>query len=147
MLHDSGSHMLDAAMWCTGRKPVRVSAVCDSRGDTVDIQSFVTVTLDNGANMQISVVGDADCWNERHTYWFEKATIFVQDETIRVNWSDGTRAVYDAWPKSVSPLTNFAAACFGEEPIYAPLECGLHVQMVTEGAYRSSLDGGAAVNV
>ena len=146
MLHDSGSHMIDVAMWMTGRHPVRISAHIDNRDTPVDIQGYVAAVLDNGATLQINVIGDASMWHERHSYWFENASVFIEDDVTRVFHRDGTRMVLDAWPAAEPPLVNFVRALHGQTEIYAPLECGLHVQQVTEGAYRSHAQSGAQVS-
>ncbi|MBX3095355.1 MAG: Gfo/Idh/MocA family oxidoreductase [Fimbriimonadaceae bacterium] len=145
MLHDSGSHMVDVTLWATGRRPVRISALVDNRDTEVDIQGYVTAVLDNGAVLQVSVIGDANVWHERHAYWFERGVVFIEDEVVRVVYRDGTKATFENWPEAESPVVNFLAALRGEAEVYAPLECGLFVQQITEGAYRSSEQNGAAV--
>jgi predicted dehydrogenase len=141
MLHDSGSHMVDIALWATGRKPTEVTARIDNRGTPVDIHGFVSARLDNGATLQVSVVGDAAVWHERHAYWFAEAAVFIEDDVVRVVSAEGVRSTIENWPVAESPLANFAKAVAGDEPVYAPFECGRHVQAFTEGAYQSAETG------
>ncbi|WP_135854049.1 Gfo/Idh/MocA family protein [Halorussus salinus] len=50
-LYDSGSHLLDALLWTLDAEPRRVAAVTDDRGEEVDVNSALAVTLDRDAGV------------------------------------------------------------------------------------------------
>lgn len=146
-LNDSGSHMLDVILWMTGLEAESVCAFTDNRGTEVDINSTVAVRFKNGAQGSFCIVGDAQHWYEDITVWCENATFFMRNG--RLSWTDANlnRWTADSTVGMGSPDRNFLRAIRGEEEVQVPFECGLRVIELTEAAWRSAEQNGAAVRV
>jgi predicted dehydrogenase len=145
MLLDSGSHMLDALLWCTGLEPETVSGVTDNRGTPVEINSAATIKFKNGAMGTITVCGDAHAWREEFTIWGSKGTILLRDGQISFVSENGSRMRVEEARGGSTPDQNFINAILGREEVYSPFEAGLAVTRLTEAVYRSASQGGAPV--
>jgi predicted dehydrogenase len=145
MLLDSGSHMLDALLWCTGLEPETVSAFIEDRDTPVEINSASTIRFKNGAVGTMTVCGDAPAWREEFTIWGDKGMIMLRDG--KISWMDqqGSRFTVEDVRGGSTPDANFVNAILGREEVHSPFEAGLAVTRLTEAAYRSASQGGAPV--
>lgn len=146
MLMDSGSHMLDAMLWCTGLDPDIVTGVIDNRGTPVEINSSASIRFKNGAMGTITVCGDAPSWREEFTIWGTKGSVMLRDGKIAFVSENGSRMVVEEARGGSTPDQNFANAILGREEVYSPFEAGLAVTRLTEAVYRSAAQGGAPVH-
>ena len=146
-LNDSGSHLLDVLLWCTGLKPATVSAVTDARETPVDINSSLSITFEGGATGSVAVIGDAHGWHEEFTVWCDRATFYLRDGHLAMVDADGVRTDVEPRDGRGTPDENFVAAIRGEAEVASPFECGLDVIRLTEAAWRSAANGGAPERV
>ncbi len=149
-INDSGSHLLDIVLWTTGLAPKEVAAFMDNRGTPVDINSALSIKFTNGAQGNISVVGDAAGWYEDITIWCDKGSFYVRnDGTFRVQGTDGKTAEMDAsqMPEGSDVDTNFVRAIQGTEEIAAAPINGLRTIELTEAAWQSAKAGGQVTPV
>jgi predicted dehydrogenase len=149
-INDSGSHLLDIVLWTTGLAPKEVAAFMDNRGTPVDINSALSIKFTNGAQGNITVVGDAAGWYEDITIWCDNGSFYVRnDGTFRVQGTDGKTAVMDAsqMPEGSDVDTNFVQAIQGKEEIAAAPINGLRTIELTEAAWESAKAGGKVTPV
>lgn len=147
MLLDSGSHMVDAILWCTGLIPETVSAFIEMRNSPVEINSAASIRFDNGALGTITVCGDAQGWHEDFTIWGTKGSIFYRGGKISVIDAQGSRLSVEEARGGSDPDRNFIMAILGKESVQSPFEAGLAVTQLTEAIYRSGAMNGAPVKV
>ena len=148
-LNDSGSHLLDIIMWMTGLTVAEVSAFIDNCGTPVDINSAISIRFTNGAQGNISVVGDALNWNEEITIWCEKGTFFYRNGALDFCGEDGKRVKVEdsAMPPTETTDQNFISAIqTGQLPAAQPLN-GLRTIELTEAAWKSAAQGGSPVRM
>ena len=151
-LYDSGSHLLDALLWTTGTTPRAVAAVTDSRGERVDIDTALALTLDReDGTMTASagVTGDGPTgpdtgeglfvWGSEGAVEFDGETIAVTEggHTYRTTITEGT----DFETVTRRKLEAFVAAVRGEREPAVPGEFGLRVVALTEAAYEAAEEG------
>ena len=149
-INDSGSHLLDIVLWTTGLAPKEVAAFMDSRGTPVDINSALSIKFTNGAQGNLSVVGDAAGWYEDITIWCDSGTFYVRsDGTFRVQGIDGKTFAPDLseMPVISNIDTNFVHAVLGAEEIAAAPINGLRTIELTEAAWQSARNGGKVTPV
>ena len=149
-INDSGSHLLDIVLWTTGLAPEKVSAFMDNRGTPVDINSALSIKFTNGAQGNISVVGDAAGWHEDITIWCEKGTFYVRDGGgFTVQGTDGKTFTPESaeMPAGSDVDTNFIHAILGTEEIAAAPINGLRTIELTEAAWESAAAGGQVTAV
>lgn len=147
MLLDSGSHMIDALLWATGLRAESVSAFLDYSSTPVEINSTVNVRFHGGALGSLAIMGDAPTWKEEVTIWCENGAIFVREDQAEEVMNSGERRILSVQQSESTSHQNFADAILRGAPVESPFECGLSVLELTEGAYRSGLNGGMTVNV
>lgn len=147
MLLDSGSHMLDALLWCTGLEPETVSGVTHNRNTPVEINSAATIRFKNGALGTITVCGDAQGWREEFTIFGTKGSIFLREGKITLISENGSRMLVEEARGGSTPDQNFVNAILGREEVFSPFESGLAVTRLTEAVYRSAANGGAPVSI
>lgn len=145
-LNDSGSHLVDIILWITGLEPETVSAFIDNCGTPVDINSALTVRFRNGAQGNISIVGDAVDWHEDVTIWCEKGFFLMRNGRLQVSDASG-RCTFDQLRGGSNPDRAFVEAIRSGGPVDSPFECGLRVIELTEAAWRSAAEGGRPVTV
>ncbi len=145
MLMDSGSHMLDALLWCTGLEPLSVAGLTENRGTPVEINSSASIRFTNGAIGTITVCGDAPSWKEEFTIWGDKGAIMLRDGKVTFLDEHGSRMVVEDARGGSTPDANFINAILGREEVYSPFESGLAVTRLTEAVFRSSVQGGTPV--
>jgi predicted dehydrogenase len=149
-INDSGSHLLDIVLWTTGLAPKEVAAFMDNRGTPVDINSAISIKFTNGAQGNISVVGDAAGWYEDITIWCDNGSFYVRnDGTFRVQGTDGKTAAPDIseMPEGSDVDTNFIRAVQGTEEVAAAPINGLRTIELTEAAWESAKAGGQVTQV
>ncbi len=149
-INDSGSHLLDIVLWTTGLAPREVAAFMDNRGTPVDINSALSIKFTNGAQGNLSVVGDAAGWYEDITIWCDSGTFYVRsDGTFRVQGTDGKTFAPDLseMPVISNIDTNFVHAVLGTEEIVAAPINGLRTIELTEAAWQSARNGGKVTPV
>lgn len=138
-LNDSGSHLLDIILWTTGLKVAEVSAFIDNLGTPVDINSALSLKFSNGAQGNISVVGDAPTWWEDITIWGSKGAIFYRNGKIAQQVPTGGKGFEPTdLPTGSSPDANFINTILGKEELESPGTCGLRVIELTEAAWKSA---------
>ncbi|MBO3803151.1 MAG: Gfo/Idh/MocA family oxidoreductase, partial [Candidatus Brockarchaeota archaeon] len=141
-LNDSGSHLLDIILWTTGLRAVEVFAYVDNLGSRVDINSALAVKFDNGAEANVSVVGNSPTWWEDITFLGEKGAIFYRNGRLQRLEAGGEGFLEPTkLPQGSNPDRNFVRAILGIEPVESPPECGLRVAELTEAAWRSAESG------
>jgi predicted dehydrogenase len=149
-LNDSGSHLVDILLWVTGLTVESVAAFIDNRGTPVDIDSALAIRFTNGAQGNISVVGDSVVgWHEDISIWCEKGAFLYRNGTLTFVDEHGTRTTLDgsALPPTRSIDEDFVAAIRGESDPAAPPLCGLRTIELTEAAWRSGAQGGIPVKM
>jgi len=149
-INDSGSHLLDIVLWTTGLAPEKVAAFMDNRGTPVDINSALSIKFTNGAQGNISVIGDAAGWYEDITIWCDKGTFYVRNSSgFTVQGPDGkTYSPEPAdMPAGSDVDTNFIHAILGTEEIAAAPINGLRTIELTEAAWESAAAGGQLTSV
>jgi predicted dehydrogenase len=147
MLLDSGSHMLDALLWCTGLQPETVTGMTEMRDTPVEINSAATIRFSNGALGTITVCGDAQAWQEEFSIFGTEGSVFLRKGQITFVDKLGGRMVVEEARGGWNPDLNFVNAILGREPVESPFESGLAVTKLTEAVYRSAAQNGVPVSV
>lgn len=140
-LIDSGSHLLDAVLWCTGRQAARVSCISDFRGTPVDIISSINGEFEGGGLFTIFANGDDRKFYEDLTYYGEGETLRVTDGKLFALRAEGPREEVSV-PASSTPDQNFADAILGRAEAESPFEAGLAVGLLTDACHRSAARNG-----
>ncbi len=141
-LNDSGSHMVDILLWMTGLKVREVYAVSDNHGTEVDINSALTLTFDNGAMGNLSIIGNAPTWHEDHTIVGSKGALYLRQGQELGQQNAHGKPIPVKLPKAKGdPNTNFIDSILGKEKPAVPAECGLRVIELTEAAWKSAATG------
>ena len=143
-LNDSGSHLLDIALWMTGLEVAEVQAYMEYFDSEVDINSALSLRFGNGALGTIAVVGNSPTggiW-EDITIWGTKAVVYIRQGQIFYK-TQHSNEVYEVnnLPGSTTPDQNFIDAILGRDQVQVPPECGLRVIELTEAAWASAASG------
>ena len=143
-LNDSGSHLLDIALWMTGLEVAEVQAYMEYFDSEVDINSALSLRFGNGALGTIAVVGNSPTsgiW-EDITIWGTKAVVYMRQGQIfyKTQYSNEVYEVNNL-PGSTTPDQNFIDAILGRDQVQVPPECGLRVIELTEAAWASAASG------
>ena len=143
-LNDSGSHLLDIALWMTGLEVAEVQAYMEYFDSEVDINSALSLRFGNGALGTIAVVGNSPAsgiW-EDITIWGTKAAVYMRRGEIfyKTQYSNEVYEVNNL-PGSTTPDQNFIDAILGRDQVQVPPECGLRVIELTEAAWASAASG------
>lgn len=143
-LNDSGSHLLDIALWMTGLEVAEVQAYMEYLDSEVDINSALSLRFRNGALGTIAVVGNSPTsgmW-EDITIWGTKAVVYLRRGQIfyKTQYSNEMYEVNNL-PGSTTPDQNFIDAILGRDQVQVPPECGLRVIELTEAAWASAASG------
>ena len=143
-LNDSGSHLLDIALWMTGLEVAEVQAYMEYFDSEVDINSALSLRFGNGALGTIAVVGNSPAsgiW-EDITIWGTKAVVYMRRGEIFYK-TQHNNEVYEVnnLPGSTTPDQNFIDAILGRDQVQVPPECGLRVIELTEAAWASAASG------
>ena len=143
-LNDSGSHLLDIALWMTGLEVAEVQAYMEYFDSEVDINSALSLRFRNGALGTIAVVGNSPTggmW-EDITIWGTKAVVYIRQGQIFYK-TQHSNEVYEVnnLPGSTTPDQNFIDSILGRDQVQVPPECGLRVIELTEAAWASAASG------
>ena len=143
-LNDSGSHLLDIALWMTGLEVAEVQAYMEYFDSEVDINSALSLRFGNGALGTIAVVGNSPTggiW-EDITIWGTKAVVYIRRGEVLYK-TQHSNEVYEVknLPGSTTPDQNFIDAILGRDQVQVPPECGLRVIELTEAAWASAASG------
>ena len=142
-LNDSGSHLLDIILWTTGLGVSEVSAYIDNLDTRVDINSALSLKFNNGAQGNISVVGNAPTWWEDLTLWGSEGTIFSRNGKLFHQPPKGEMFEPTDLPDGpANPDANFIYSILGKEEVQSPPIVGLRVIELTEAAWKSAEIGG-----
>jgi predicted dehydrogenase len=149
-LNDSGSHLVDILLYTTGLTVASVSAFIDNSGTPVDQNSAISLTFTNGAQGNISVIGDTVVgWHEDITIWCEKGAFFYRNGSLTFCDANNVRTTLDgaSLPPTQNVDENFVGAIRGENaPGAVPLN-GLRTIELTEAAWKSGAQGGIPVKM
>lgn len=150
-LYDSGSHLLDALLWTTRADPESVAASIDDRGEAVDVNSALAVTLDRDGDRLTASVGvtgagqSTPAPGERLDIWGTEGHLSFDGEEITVTEAGTT---YRATPHEPDfetltrrKLDNVVDAIRDGADLQIPAEDALRVTALTEAAYRSEETG------
>ncbi|WP_137285998.1 Gfo/Idh/MocA family protein [Halorussus salinisoli] len=153
-LYDSGSHLLDALLWSLDAKPRTVAAVTDDRGETVDVNSALALTLDREAadsgpvTASVGVVGDGTNGepDESMVLWGTDGHVRYADGRLTV-FEDGVTYEGDvAGDRDFTTLTrrklsDFVRSVEDRTDPAVPGSFGLQVTALTESAYEAAETG------
>jgi len=141
-LNDSGSHLIDILMWVTGMKVREVFAFQRNFDARVDINSAISMTFENGAIGNLSIIGNAPAWHEDHTIAGSKGALYFR-QGIGLSQQDALgKPVVIKLPKyAKDPSSNFIDCILGKAEPETPPECGLRTIEVTEAAWKSAASG------
>jgi len=151
LLYDSGSHLLDALLWCTRSTPRRVAAVLDDRGHDVDVNAALSVALDRDGDRltaSVGVSGEGQSIpepGERLGVWGTEGALAFDGERIEVTEAGTT---YTARPDAPDlevltrrKLANWLDAIRGEAALESPATDALAVTALTEAALDAAETG------
>lgn len=147
-LNDSGSHLVDILMWVTGLKVKEVCAFTRNFDTSVDINSTLALTFENGALGSLSIIGNAPGWYEDHTIVGSRGAFYLRQGMGLIQQNASGKPVKVRLPRHTgNPDANFVDAVLGKSLPETPPECGLRVIEVTEAAWKSAAAGGKPVRV
>jgi len=147
-LNDSGSHLVDIILWTTGLAVDCVSAYADHFDTEVDINSALSLRFTNGAQGNISVIGNCPGWWEDLTFVGSRGAIYSRNGKItHVDAETGEVAEMVKFADAGNPDTNFISAIRGGEEVQSSAICGLRVIELTEAAWQSAAKDGRPVTV
>jgi predicted dehydrogenase len=145
-LNDSGSHLIDIILWITGLKPDSIAAFSTNYGLEVDIDTALNVRFADGAQCNISVVGDAPGWWEDVTIVGSDGAFYVRNGELTLVKRGETHAITGLRDAGFADQ-NFIQSILGDEDVQVPPLCGLRVIQLTEAAWKSAAQGGKPVKV
>lgn len=138
-INDSGSHLVDIIMWVTGLKIREVYARMDNFGTEVDINSALTLTFENGAMGNMSIIGNAPSWYEDHSIVGSKGALYLRQGLGLIHLDAVGKPIEVKLKKyTKNPDSNFVDCILGKDEPQTPPECGLRTIEVTEAAWRSA---------
>ena len=150
-LYDSGSHLLDALLWTTRADPESVAATIDDRGEAVDVNSTLAITLDRDGDRITGSVGvtgagqSTPAPGERLDIWGTEGHLSFDGTEITVTEAGTT---YRATPQEPDfetltrrKLGNVVDAIRDGAELQIPATDALRVTALTEAAYRSDETG------
>jgi len=147
-LNDSGSHLVDIIMWTSGLTVESVAAYADNYDTEVDINSALSMRFTNGAQGNISIIGNCPGWWEDLTYVGTRGAIYSRNGKItHVNVETGDVAEMVQMPDAGDPDRNFIRTIRGEEEGQSTPLGGLRVIELTEAAWKSAAQNGVPVKV
>lgn len=137
-LIDSGSHLIDVALWVSGLAADEAFAYMDTCGTEVDINAALVAKLEGGVLLLFTVAGDDPGWLEVEIFWGEEGRLTLQPPAVLMQRrkGEGEAVKLDGYTAS-RPAYNFLKAIIGEEENMVPPIYGLRVQELSDAAYRS----------
>jgi predicted dehydrogenase len=156
-LYDTGSHVLDALLWTTGTRPVSVGAQISVEKSRVDINSALSLQLEESDTQITASVGisgdgvDVDP-TEGYVYWGTDGRLDYTNGRLTVAEKEGmtyqteiTEGI-DFQTLNKRKLENFISSMQGTVDPAVPGEFGLQVTALTEAAYQAA-ETGSVVSV
>ena len=137
-LNDSGSHIVDIALWTTGLEPVEVYAIINNCGTKVDINSALSVRLNNGAVWTINIGGNTPGFWEHLTISGDKGTILLTPEGNVILKEGRIQTRGESYGGYHDQTAGFIRAIRGQSPNEVPGEFGMLVTGLTQAAFRSA---------
>ncbi|HEV2474025.1 MAG TPA: Gfo/Idh/MocA family oxidoreductase, partial [Chthonomonadales bacterium] len=140
---DGGGHLISEALWVSGLRASRVSAMMDST--PVDMRTALSLELENGAMATILLIGDTESSERRVRHLFSgsagAATVVGPSFATELQTED--RQVLAPGPPTPGegPVANFVNAILHSAPLKSPPEHGVHVTEVLEAAYQAAASG------
>jgi len=136
-LNDSGSHVVDIALWVTGLKPREVYANLNFCGSKVDINSAVTVKMEKDAVWTINVGGNTPGFWEYLFIAGDKGALFYENGNLSM--VEGRhRMKVESFGHYHDQTAGFFRAIRGQTPNEVPGEFGVLVTALTQSAFRSA---------
>ncbi|NHN61533.1 MULTISPECIES: Gfo/Idh/MocA family protein [Halorussus] len=152
-LYDSGSHLLDALLWTLDAKPRQVAALVDDRGEDVDVNSALALSLtresrDGTVTASVGVVGDGTNGepDEELVVWGTEGHVRYAEDRLTVCEGGATYDGEVTGDRDFETLTRRKLADFvravteGTEPSVSGA-FGLRVTALTEAAYEAAETG------
>jgi len=138
-LNDSGSHVVDMMLWCSGLRAKEVFAQMNSFHLDVDVDSATTVRFEGGAIGNVTVLGSTPGYWEMFGIYGTEGSVAYDNVGGLVQQFVGGQPERPELPEaSNNPDVNFMRAIRGEEEVEVPAECGLRVIELTEAAWKSA---------
>ncbi|MEK7476630.1 MAG: Gfo/Idh/MocA family oxidoreductase [Candidatus Coatesbacteria bacterium] len=144
-LNDSGSHVIDIALWISGLKPVEVYSNVEKCDVKVDINSATTVRLEKDVVWSINICGNTPGFWEYLVLAGDKGTIAYLNGDLTVVES-GIRMKGESFGNYHDQTAGFVKAVRGEGSNEVPGEFGLLVTALTQSAFRAA-DSGKPVKI
>lgn len=148
-LYDSGSHLLDALLWTTGADPTSVTATIDFADPGVDVNSAITMEMDQEDSSlvaSVGVTGDGMAVepDEGYVFWGSDGRLRYDGSRIEVKES-GVATYAGTIENDVGfdvlnrrKIENFAASIEGTVDPAVSGEVGLAVTALTEAIYEAA---------
>ncbi len=142
-LMDSGSHIIDIALWVTGLKPFEVYAAFDKYDSEVDINTGLVAKMDNGAILNFTVAGDDPSgWMEIELFWGDRGRLSIMPPKVLFIGRDRREAQLDTLNITPSrPVYNFIDVILGRDYNRSPGIGALYVVALSEAAYEAANRG------
>ena len=150
-LYDSGSHLIDTLLWTLSADPIAVTAQIDDRGNEVDVNSALTLTLERDGSQilsTIAVTGDGNeaAPTEGLVIWGTDGHVSYLDGKLRINEGGAPEYTADVEQAAFDEITETKLSAFieavrggGDSPV--PGEFGATVTALTEAAYEAAQTG------
>lgn len=140
MLLDSGSHIIDVLLWTTGLKPASVKSVLHQQDAPVEIDTFTTITFEEGPIGSLNIVGKAPARSfvEKYAFIGERGGIFYDNGSMVLHRADGSTVEPQLPSTAGNPDVNFVRAILGEEEVSVPGEYAMKVLQLTEAIYSDA---------
>lgn len=136
-LNDSGSHVVDIALWISGLKPVEVYGSINKCDVKVDINSAVTVRLEKDVLWTINICGNTPGFWEYLVLAGDKGTISYLNGDVTV--AEGpVKMRGEGFGQYHDQTAGFVKAVRGEGPNEVPGEFGVLVTGLTQSVYRAA---------
>jgi len=138
-LIDTGSHIVDAALWVTGLTAASVFAQTENFDLDVDVNSALTVIFANGALGSIHLIGQTSLpFGEDLTIdGSEGAFLYRQGEFCHID-GNGDPIDIDLPPPTSNCDRNFIDAILKTDTLDISGECALQVARLTDAALESA---------
>jgi len=140
-LNDSGSHLLDIILWCSGLVPAEVFAYIDNLESQVDILTAASVKFTNGALGTLSVNGNGIHFYEDITFYCDEGAFYMRQGKLTEQNREKGYFEPTKMPKGTDPDTNWIDSILGKAEMIVPAVCGLRVIQLTEAAWKSGASG------
>lgn len=138
-LNDSGSHVVDMMLWCSGLRAKEVYAQMNSFHLEVDVDSAITVRFESGAIGNVTVLGSTPgYWEMFGIYGTEGSVMYDNIGGLQQHMVGSQPERPSLGEPESNPDLNFVRAIMGLEEVEVPAECGLRVIELTEAAWRSA---------